>query len=160
MTAEPARPQPVRSGERRRRWDSRGLLEWSRTPGGRRASLLASVVVMLGLVGLWWVISSREVTDDATVEAPIHPVAPRIVGVVHAVLADDHQFVEKGEVLIEIDPTAYEVRYAKAAANLAEAVAVAEAAKVGVPITSTTTESELQSARAAADDSEAGVLLG
>ena len=160
MTVEPA-PLPRRPAEGQRPlWDSRALLRWSRTAAGRRASWALLAILGASALAVWWVLGSREVTDDATVEGPIHPVAPRISGVVSKVYVDDHDYVEVGDVLVEIDPTGYEVRQAKAAADLAEAVAVYQAAIAGVPITSTTTESELQSARAAIDNAEAGVLLG
>lgn len=159
MTQAAPVPQPPIEG-RRRRWDSRALLRWSRTTAGRRATWALAGVLVLFLLAGWLILGSREVTDDATVEGPIHPVAPRIGGIVSKVYIDNHDFVEAGDVLVEIDPTGYEVRRAKAAADLAEAVAIYEAAKAGVPIASTTTESELKSARAATDDAEAGVLLG
>ena len=83
--------------ERRPRWDSRALLRWSRTSVGRRATwLLVGALVFFVSAG-WWSLGSREVTDDATVEGPIHPVAPRIDGIVSKVYIDDHDLVEVGE---------------------------------------------------------------
>lgn len=160
MIADPVAPDSGDPPSRGFRWDSRSLLLRSRTPNGQRVIKILILLVSIAVVGTWWYLGGREVTDDATVEGAIHPVSPRVSGAVRRVLVDDNEVVEAGTLLVELDPTAFLVRLDRANADLAEALAVSEAASVGVPISSTTTESELVSARAAVEDAQAGVLLG
>ncbi|GLI36628.1 HlyD family secretion protein [Geobacter hydrogenophilus] len=91
--------------------------------GGRRkrAGIILLLVILIGLfMGLRWVIRSKALitTDNAFVEAHIHAVSPRVSGTVTAVPVKDNQFVKKGETLVELDPTDYEVRVRVATADL------------------------------------------
>ena len=72
------------------------------------------------------------------------PVSARVSGYVIKVNVDDNQYVEKGTVLVEIDPKDYEVAVAKAQANLANAEATAQSLNITVPITSVNTASQLK----------------
>ena len=66
------------------------------------------------------------------------PVAARVGGTVLEVLVKDNQRVDKGDLLVRIDPRDYRVALARAEADLAETEATARAARVTVPLTSTT----------------------
>jgi membrane fusion protein (multidrug efflux system) len=104
---------------------------------------LGAVIVVVGGFFLWRYLSSYESTDDAQVDAHLYPVSPRISGYVIRVNVDDNQYVEKGTVLVEIDPKDYDVAVAQARANLANAEATAQSLNITVPITSVSTESLL-----------------
>jgi membrane fusion protein (multidrug efflux system) len=97
---------------------------------------------------LWRHYAVRESTDDAQIEADIIPISARVGGTVKAVHAEDNQYVDQGAVLVELDPTDYEVALRRAQAELADAIANASAARTNVPIATTTTGSQLQTARA------------
>jgi len=71
---------------------------------------------------------------------------------------DDNQWVEKGTVLVEIDPKDYEVAVAQAQANLANAEATAQSLNITVPITSVNTSSQLKSTASDIDNTKAGVI--
>jgi membrane fusion protein, multidrug efflux system len=71
---------------------------------------------------------------------------------------DDNQWVEKGTVLVEIDPKDYEVAVAQAQANLTNAEATAQSLNITVPITSVNTSSQLKFAASGIEDAHAGVL--
>jgi membrane fusion protein (multidrug efflux system) len=95
--------------------------------GKRRAVLLtiAAVFLLGGLIwlALWWfVFSLREVTDDAYVNGNQVTLSSQITGTVIAVLADDTQRVEAGQVLVKLDPTDTDLALAKAQSALAQAV--------------------------------------
>lgn len=105
------------------------------------------VAVAVGL-GFWLHGRSRESTDDAQIEGNIVPIGVRVGGTVKAVLVDDNQTVAAGDVLIRIDPSDYDVALRKAEAEAADARASAEAARAALPITATTTASQLATARA------------
>ena len=101
---------------------------------------------MLGLyrgVLLWRYLSSYESTDDAQGDVHLYPVSARISGYVVKVKVGDNQWVKKGDVLVEIDPTDYEVSLKQAQANLANAEATAQSLNITVPITSVNTTSQL-----------------
>ena len=65
--------------------------------------ILTMVFAILGL--RWWIRHQTHIaTDNAFVEARIHPVSSRISGKVIRVAVNDNQPVKKGELLLEIDP--------------------------------------------------------
>jgi membrane fusion protein, multidrug efflux system len=63
---------------------------------------------------------THETTDDAFIDVHFVSVAPKIAGRVAVVHVDDNQFVNKGDVLVEIDPNDFQVALAQAKANLAK----------------------------------------
>jgi len=125
----------------------------------RRIALLAIVLVLLvGGVFLWRYLSSYESTDDAQADVHLYPVSARISGYVVKVNVDDNQWVQKGAVLVEIDPKDYEVAVAQAEANLANAEATAQSLNITVPITSVNTSSQLKSTASDIDNTKAGII--
>jgi membrane fusion protein, multidrug efflux system len=115
-------------------------------------------VVVVGSVLLWRYLSSYESTDDAQADVHLYPVSARISGYVIKVNVDDNQWVEKGTVLVEIDPKDYEVAVAQAQANLANAEATAQSLNITVPITSVSTSSQLKSSASDIANTTAGVI--
>ena len=57
-------------------------------------------------------------TDDAYVEGRIHSIASKIPGTVKLVNVNDNQIVKEGDILVDIDPTDYELNVAEAKASL------------------------------------------
>lgn len=101
--------------------------------------------------------AGRESTDDAQIDGHINPVSARIAGNVIRVNVDDNQYVEAGKVLVEIDPRDYQVAVERAKAELADAQATAEAARVGVPIAFVNTSSQVTTAQAGVESVRASV---
>ena len=95
-------------------------------PKRRRALLIVAAGLGLVLVAwvLFWflVLSRRETTNDAYAAGDQVGVAAQTTGTVIAVLADDTQRVEAGQVLVRLDPTDSEVALERAASTLAMAV--------------------------------------
>lgn len=127
--------------------------------GRRRVALFAVAGLAITVVAGWLYLRGRESTDDARVRAPIHPIAPRVEGMVVAVAVADNQVVAAGDLLFEIDRRDFEVELERRRADLDEALARARGASTGVPLTTTTSESALVGARAVVDDARAGVPL-
>jgi membrane fusion protein (multidrug efflux system) len=129
-------------------------------PKGRKNLIILSVVVvvLVGGIFLWRYLSSYESTDDAQVDVHLYPVSPRVSGYVIKVNVDDNQFVEKGTILVEIDPKDYEVAVAQAKANLASAEATAQSLNITVPITSVSTSSQLKFTASDVDTAMAGIV--
>jgi membrane fusion protein (multidrug efflux system) len=127
----------------------------------RRRNILIVVILVVVIIGglfLWRYLSSYESTDDAQVDVHLYPVSARVSGYVVKVNVDDNQWVEKGTVLVEIDPKDYEVALAQAQANLANAEATAQSLNITVPITSVNTSSQLKFATSGIEDANAGVV--
>ena len=119
---------------------------------------LGVIVLALAGAGVWvFATSGREKTDDAQVDAHIVPIAARVGGTVAEVPVQDNQKVEAGAVLVALDPRDYEIAVERAKAELADAQAAFEAARVGVPLTSTTTTSGVANAQSAVQRAEAAV---
>jgi membrane fusion protein (multidrug efflux system) len=116
------------------------------------------VVVVVAGVFLWRYLSSYESTDDAQADVHLYPVSARVSGYVVRVNVDDNQWVEKGTVLVEIDPKDYEVAVAQAQANLANAEATAQSLNITVPITSVNSTSQLRFTASGIEDAKAGVI--
>jgi membrane fusion protein (multidrug efflux system) len=118
----------------------------------------AALLLIVGAVLLWRYFSSYETTDDAQVDVHLYPVSARISGYVLKVNVDDNQYVQKGSVLVEIDPKDYEVAVAKARADLANAEGTAKSLNINVPITSVNTSSQLRSAASDVSNTGAGII--
>ena len=119
--------------------------------------LIAAVVAVVAGIFLWRYFGSYESTDDAQVDVHLYPVSARISGYVVKVNVNDNQWVEKGDVLVEIDPTDYQVALAQAQSNLANAEATARSLNITVPITSVNTTSQLQFTASGVEDARAAV---
>ena len=95
---------------------------------GKRRTVLVIIALVFVAVGIAWYLlwlfvwSQREVTDDAYVAGNQVMLSAQVSGTVVAVLADDTQRVEAGQVLVKLDPTDADVALAKAKSALANAV--------------------------------------
>jgi membrane fusion protein, multidrug efflux system len=133
------------------------------SPGARRKRrrnlviLISAVVVIVAGLFLWRYLSSYESTDDAQGDLHLYPISARISGYVVKVNVGDNQWVEKGDVLVEIDPTDYQVALAQAQANLANSEATARSLNITVPITSVNSSSQLSFTSSGIEDAKAAV---
>jgi membrane fusion protein (multidrug efflux system) len=140
--------------------DSVAALRRRSAQNNRRRLLIIGAVlaVLVAAVFLWRYLSSYESTDDAQADVHLYPVSARVSGYVIAVNVDDNQWVQKGTVLVEIDPKDYEVAVSQAQANLASAEATAKSLNVTVPITSVNTSSQLKSTASDILNANAGIV--
>ncbi len=125
-------PRPENATVERNSTVSKGRANARTTFQGNRRFRLLGLMALLaaGVVagGLWlWpriLLALHTVsTDDAYVAGHVTYIAPRIPGTILKVLVDDNQFVNKGQLIVELDPEPYQISVDRAAA----AVAVAEA---------------------------------
>jgi membrane fusion protein, multidrug efflux system len=125
-----------------------------------RLTVAVVIVLILAVSGffLWRYLNTYESTDDAEVDGHIDAVSARISGQVVDVQAEDEKYVKAGDVLVRIDPRDYEVALAKAEADLADAEAAFESSRINIPITNTTTASQLKSANSNHGDATAFLL--
>jgi len=89
----------------------------------RRVLAIASALVVCVAAALYYLrfIAPFESTDDAFIEGHVTQVAPQVTGRIARVLVNDNQFVNAGEVLVQIEPSDYEATLQKERANLASA---------------------------------------
>jgi membrane fusion protein, multidrug efflux system len=145
----PEKEDERRSGkERRSITDTRAVGFFRSHP---RAKWIIAALVILLLIGgiiVWRYYAVRESTDDAQIDGHINPISARVTGTVTRVLHDDNEVVQAGTLLVELDPKDYQVAVDRDRADLANAQANAVAANVGVPLTQTTSSSQLLAADA------------
>src|SRR5436305_4205265 len=140
------RVEEDREEEEEKHTKARGYLK--RNPRAKWIVIAVAVVLLIGGLLVWHYFSIRESTDDAQIEGDIVPISARVGGTVQRVLFDDNQYVEAGAILVQIDQADYKVALDRAQADLADAEASSQAAKANIPITSTTSASQLETARA------------
>src|SRR5260370_29194717 len=116
--SQAAPPSPPDSEAQYRRRSA--LLGNPRTQWGL---ILAGLVLLLGIFFLWRYLASYESTDDAQIDGHLDSVSARVTCHVPTLNVQDNQYVEKGTVLVEIDPADYEVAVAQARAEYADAQA-------------------------------------
>jgi membrane fusion protein (multidrug efflux system) len=125
------------------------------------AKWILAALALAALAGgffVWRYYSVRESTDDAQIDGHISPISSRVSGTVLRVLHDENEAVRAGDLLIELDPKDYQVAVDRARADLANAEASATAAHVDVPLTTTTSSSQLAAADAAVKAADRDVL--
>jgi len=99
----------------------------------KKAWKVGLIALLVAAAGIWWLTSPRtaESTDNAYLQADSSTVAPKVGGLVAAVLVQDNQAVKAGDPLVRIDAEDYDARLQAAVAAVADAdaqVATARAA--------------------------------
>jgi membrane fusion protein (multidrug efflux system) len=120
---------------------------------------LVALVILVAIFFLWRYLASYESTDDAQIDGHVNSVSSRVSGHVLKLNVQDNQYVEKGTVLVEIDPADYEVAVAQARAEYADAKAQADAAGINVPVTDVSTASQVTGAQAGVSSAQSGIAL-
>lgn len=135
--------------------DRRGFFQ--KHPAAKPIVFLVAIVAVVLVGWFWWESRHWEDTDDAQIDGYIYPISARVNGHVIKVNYDDGDFVKKGDVLVVIDPTDYQVALERARADYADAQAQAEAARYGVPVSSVGSVAQIRSASADMAAAQAGV---
>ncbi|XXJ20553.1 HlyD family secretion protein [Desulfovibrio caledoniensis] len=127
--------------------------------------VLLVMAVVLGYP-LYLRIMTHESTDDAFVEAHVVSMSPRVAGHVAEVPVHDNQWVEKGDLLVRVDPRTFQVALDVAKARLQSANAAMQEAEAEVSAARSlvaqrnaalsSNRSELDQARAGVDEYAAG----
>ena len=124
---------------------------WKLMLVGGVAVILASAVLLEAFF------AGYESTDDAQVDAHLYSVSARVPGYVMNVAVGDNQYVQQGDVLVELDPADYRLAVDRARAELANSEATARSLSVTVPITAATTSSQLASSSADVKSADASI---
>jgi membrane fusion protein, multidrug efflux system len=93
---------------------------------GRRPLIIIAVVVLVAAIacGAYYLLFARGhvSTDDAYVNGNMVRLTPQVNGTVVGITTDETQFVERGQVLVQLDPRDAEVALAQTKASLAQTV--------------------------------------
>jgi membrane fusion protein (multidrug efflux system) len=101
----------------------------------KKGVVLIVLFVLIASAGGYYLWSrGRIATDDAYVDGHIFTITPRVQGYVAEVRVTDNQPVKKGDPVVTLDRTDYEVALAQAKATLAEAEATLTSLELGVPL--------------------------
>ncbi|KQM30195.1 multidrug ABC transporter permease [Sphingomonas sp. Leaf10] len=110
-----------------------------RTRKNGRAKVILLLLLVVALVaGIWWYIGYQnhgkymQETNDATVQADMVTIAPRVSGYVAEVLVRENQDVSAGQPLVRIDPRDARATAAQAEAQIAVAGAQADTARAQI----------------------------
>jgi membrane fusion protein (multidrug efflux system) len=98
-------------------------------------------------------IAPFESTDDAFIEGHVTPIAPQVAGRVERVLVQDNQFVNAGEVLVQIEPSDFAAKLDQARANLESAKS--RLAQANAQLTADQAKIEQEKANVTAAEAEA-----
>ena len=122
--AEPDDPEPQSTDE----------APPARQRPGRRTLLVSGLALAVAAGGALWITASpsTESTDDAYIASDATTVAPKVRGLVGAVLVRDNQPVHAGDPLVRIDPEEFDARVASAEADRADATADVAAARAAL----------------------------
>lgn len=134
-----------------------GIAEARARPSRRRLAVLAVVLAAATGAG-GWMLAHRglESTDDAQIDADVVGLAARTSGVVVKVSFTDNERVERGRVLVELDPEPARARLAQAEANLEAARAAAIAAETDARLATTSAKATSRAATASLSAASAG----
>jgi membrane fusion protein (multidrug efflux system) len=83
--------------------------------------IIVAVVLIVGLVIVWLIVRQYVSTDDAYIDGHISQISPQISAQLVALHVNDNQLVHPGDLLVELDPTDYEIMLSQARAQTASA---------------------------------------
>ena len=105
---------------------------------------------------LWDLYMGAPWTRDATVRAYVVTMAPEVAGRIVGLPVIDNQYVRKGDLLMEVDPTNYQiaVRQAEATVQQTEANVQSTDAQIAVQ------QAQIEASKAQVDQAQAALLFG
>ena len=148
---------PQRAGAQSNNGRNKEVSKSSATPRKKALFVFGAMVIAIVAGYFAWNAFRYEDTDDAQVDGHIMPLSARINGQVLKVNFVEGQLVHEGDVLVIIDPEDFKIAVIQAQAALEDARASATSSHWSVPITSVTTQSNLDSAQTAVANAEAGL---
>src|SRR5690625_6090432 len=79
-----------------------------------RSALVVFLLLTVFALAQWFKRIANPLSEDAVLGAPIVNISAGVPGKIHKMNVQDGQYVKEGEVLFEIEPTFYELRYEQA----------------------------------------------
>ncbi|HEU5047420.1 MAG TPA: HlyD family secretion protein [Rickettsiales bacterium] len=117
--------------------------------------LLIVAVVLIAFGGYLFLHAGEESTDDATIDAHVVAISPKVAGYVVKSYLEDNKVVKAGDLLLEIDPRDYVIRRDSARAKLGAAESAYAASGHNLETTRVSAPSNLEAAQAQVDAAQA-----
>jgi membrane fusion protein (multidrug efflux system) len=102
----------------------------------------------------WFFVAPYESTDDAFIDGDVTPIAPQVAGRVLRLMVTDNEPVNRGDVLLEIDPSDYQARLDQARANFAATSSQLEQSKAQLAVDQAKAEQQRANIIAAAAEAK------
>lgn len=128
--------------------------------GGLRTYLPRIIIALVLLVGGYFGYQAYvhgqhyESTDNAQIEGNSAPVLARVAGYVQSVSVDDYANVQKGQLLVTIDPQEYDVALAQAEADYQQTLADLATARADLQNAQANARNVVQNARVAQSNAQ------
>lgn len=140
-----------------------GPAEENKRNNGKRRRILfigAAVLIVGAIAGLayWLYIRQFESTDDAFIDGDIVQISPKVSAYVKKVDVRSNQFVHKGDLLVELDPSDLEVQLQQAKAQLENARSQRGLAEANTRLTAKTSTAGQTSARSNVESARTNVI--
>ncbi|MFN3535776.1 MAG: biotin/lipoyl-binding protein, partial [Desulfatiglandales bacterium] len=116
--------------------------------------LILALLISSGLLYWYLFLYGSVSTDNAYVMADSATISSRIPGTVLVIYAENDKYVEKGALLLELDPSDYELQKAQAEATLERLRAEIRAMEIEIELTERTSKSNYKAAKAAMEGSK------
>ena len=81
------------------------------------AAIVFTVVAIIGIVSVYFYVQYKSThisTDDAFIDGDIYTIAPKVTGTVKVIHVNDNQSVRKGDILVELDSSDFDVKMVEA----------------------------------------------
>jgi multidrug resistance efflux pump len=150
--ASPAGPVPIRTGEGAS-WG------WAGRPLGLLRVLLTLLAVGCAALLTWrtWdFYMGAPWTRDATVRAYVVTMAPEVAGRIVSLPVVDNQYVRKGDLLVEIDPTNYRIAVSQAEATVQQIEANVQSIDAQIAVQ----HAQIAASQAQVDQAQAALVFG
>ncbi len=92
-------------------------------PSKKIRIVIVIALIALGISLFWLFHRGKETTDDAQIDSTVVTISPKVSGYVQALHITDNALLQKGDAVLEIDPTDYNLKRDRATAALASAKA-------------------------------------
>jgi membrane fusion protein (multidrug efflux system) len=131
-------------------------------PNGKRRRILIAgglglVVAVIAGIAYWLYARQYESTDDAFIDGDIVQVSPKVSAYVAKIYVKNNQFVHKGDPLVDLDPTDYQLKLEQAKAQLENARSQHGLARANVALTTKTTSASQIQARSNVETTRSNV---
>lgn len=95
------------------------IKQWLTVPYAKQIIMITLLLIITLISYMYWRHAQQYVsTNDSYLNANIIQIAPRVTGQVTHLYVTNNQFVHKGDILIELDPTQFQIAAAKARSQL------------------------------------------
>jgi membrane fusion protein (multidrug efflux system) len=118
-------------------------------------AIVVGVLLIVGGIILWLILRQFVSTDDAYVDGNVTQVSPQISAQIVALHIQDNQLVHQGDLLLELDPTDYQIALNQAQAQIASAQGKLEQARAQISVAKADigeADAEVQAAQVAFDN--------